>query len=61
MTENFSSIAGKRCHINTLLPQSVLGFPDGSHRSCALPRPTPTLSPPSTAPLTLPQTEWPLR
>lgn len=61
MTENFSSIAGKRCHINTRLPQSALGFPDGSHRGCAVPRPRPALSPPSTALLTLPQTEQPLR
>ena len=56
MTENFSSIAGKRCHINTFLPQSAPGFSEGSH---SLSRPRATLSPPSTASLTLPQTNRP--
>lgn len=56
MTENFFSIVGKRCHINTLLPQSVPGFTEGSHSPS---RPRTMLSPPSTASLTLPQTKRP--
>ena len=45
-----------RCHINTFLPQSAPGFSEGSH---SLSRPRATLSPPSTASLTLPQTNRP--
>lgn len=58
VTENLSSLWGRDV-ISTLFPQSAPGFTEGSHRGCGPSRPCRTLSPPSTASLTLPRTKRP--